>query len=239
MYERFLKKIRVIPQNAKSDVKDCLLFDFEENNAKTGVRLLSLEQRKSYIFEIFQGPGRGYHVELFSFQMLGERKTKLFLQNEQRWSVQLWHPSWETLFYDHLHLDIAMQANWEPAEWQFFPPAAEHINDWQDVEGTEFEVGSGYKNMLDAVNIVEKVIRGEPFLSPRVEEKKENMNGAGKKKQRERRADQTHYQTFSSAVNQGKPTGAAAEFAGLKIVHVPVDKSKLTGAAKDLADLWI
>lgn len=291
LYERFLKKISVISENAKPDVKDRFLFNFEENSSRGGIRLLSLEQRKSYIFEIFTGPGRGYHIELFSFQMPGARKITHFPQNEQRWGVQIWHPSWDTLFYDHQYLEIAMKANWEPAEWQFFPPAANHINDWQDVEGMEFEVGSGYRNMLDAVKVVEKVIRGEAFPLPSAKHKahgngtmagKKDVNGngsmAGKKdvkgdgkktgkkdlngngtmtgkknvnggpdaelmdlneaEKKQRRPDQTYYQTFSSAVAQGKVTGAAADLAGLKIVHVPVDESKLSGAAKDLAGLF-
>ncbi|KAE9961847.1 hypothetical protein BLS_001259 [Venturia inaequalis] len=174
LYERFLKKISVIPENTKSSVKDRPIFDFEENNGKGGIYLLSLEQRKSYMFEISKGPGRGYHAELFSFQTPDLRKKTHFPQDtrfpqkEQRWGVQLWHPSWDTLFYDHRYLDIGMQADWEPAEWQFFPPASEHINDWQDVQGMEFEVGSGYKNMLDAVRVVEMVIHGkkEPVPVP-------------------------------------------------------------------------
>lgn len=172
LYKRFLENIRVIPENVKGEVRDCLMFDFEENNGQAGVRLLSLEQRRTYTFEIYQGPGRGYLVELFSFQMPGERKTKMFPQNEQRWGVQLYHPSWDNLFYDHQYLAIAMRANWEPAEWQFFPPASDAINDWHDVEGREFEFGSGYQNMLDAVKVVEKLIRKEAFPPTPLKERK-------------------------------------------------------------------
>ncbi|QDS74345.1 hypothetical protein FKW77_004620 [Venturia effusa] len=267
LYERFLHKISVIPENAKSDVKDRPIFDFEDNNSRGGVRLLSLEQRKSYIFEIYQGPGRGYHVELFSFQMPGARKHEHFPQVEQRWGVQLWHPSWDTLFYDHQVLEIAMRANWEPAEWQFFPPASEDINDWQDVVGMEFEVGTGYQNMLDAVDIVEKIIRGESSLSspPLAKKQKQKHTNhpipaqtidpknpipdtknhpaatSNKKnpKHRDRRPDQRIYQAHAVAVAQGKPTGAAADLTGLEIEHVPVDETQLTGAARELAGLYM
>lgn len=263
----------MIPENVKSNVKDRLMFDFDENNGKTGVHLLFLEQRKSYNFEISEGPGRGYHVELFSFQMSGLRKHTLFPENEQRWGVQLRHPSWDTLFSDHQCLEIGMQANWEPAEWQFFPPAGEHIDNWQNVEGTQFEVGSGYKNMLDAVNVVEKIIHGEGSPPPPVKspvKQKENGSGrnpfnprlngnkgkavipgkkvldgglGGEKKnmivaeRKPKRPEQHRYQAHSVAVAQGKPTGNALDLIGLEIL--PVDKTKLTGASLDLADLFM
>ncbi|TLD34421.1 hypothetical protein E2P81_ATG04586 [Venturia nashicola] len=231
LYDRFLKKISVISENAKSNVKDGLLFDFEESNGRGGVHLLSLEQRKSYFFEIAKGPGGGYHVELFSFQMPGLRNNTLFPQNEQRWGVQLWHPSWDTLFYDQQHLKIGMRANWEPAEWQFFPPAGKHIHDWQDVEGTEFEVGSGYRNMLDAVNVVEKIILGDVTPDPPVATEQPETE------KKTRQPKQRRHVARSIAETRAIPTGNIFDLVGLEIA--PVDRSTLTGAALDLADVFM
>jgi hypothetical protein len=151
----------VIPPNVLGDVKDRAIFEFD---IIPGVHLLSVEQRRSWHFDIFQGPGRGYRVELFSFHVTLGEEIELFPKHKQRWGVQLYHPQWETLFAENQNLDIGACANWAAAEWQFFPPDAEGVKDYLDVEGMEFEPGTGYQNMLNAVEVVEKVIKNEANL---------------------------------------------------------------------------
>ena len=88
-YTRFMGRVQLLPENVRGEVKDQPIFKYESNNWHTGVQLLSLEQRRSWVFDIFRGPGHDHRLELFSFQMAGDPKLVSFPKHEQRWGVKL------------------------------------------------------------------------------------------------------------------------------------------------------
>jgi hypothetical protein len=259
IYTRFFDKVSVVPEHVLGDVQNLCMFKFESNNGQTGIPLYSLEQRRSWIFTIFKGPGRGYNVELFSFQMANVSKTGPFPTHEQRWGVRIYHPQWDTLFAENQYLDVGMRANWEPAEWQFFPPEAEDIQDAVNVEGMEFETGTGYQKMLDAVAVVEKIIKGEPLPVQPFMKKNTNgsqkhtrnktMGGSGKAFNMTKATPKPAKCAPQGYIGKGKvpefykdgkglkPTQEAATPAVLEPESEPLKQPEFKGAAKDLDSL--
>jgi len=126
------------------------------------IHIKSLQQKRSWRFMV---NNTLYTVELSTIQTTKFKYTPNFdiVANEQRWSVQVWHPQWDVRLSENARLSVGERASWEPKEWFFFPPKS--MNDMSDMEGLAYERGSGCAELLRVLGVVESVIKDESLDS--------------------------------------------------------------------------
>jgi hypothetical protein len=251
LYGLFLSKIAIIQDNINKGKR---MFKFLGDDGRSSIKVHSLEERRSWTFQTHEGPGGGYNVEVSASRAADLTRPGPFSFGQDRWGVQVYHSQWDTFFNKNGNLGIGRRAEWEAQEWQWFPP--EGMHDSYDVEGMEWEVGIGYRNLAKALEIVEKVIKGQPTVNDEeklsesakgkqkmeVEETKDpllvdktNCNSNKSSKKAKGKQKMKAAETKTSVFVGTDLTGAALDLVGLD--SAPVDRTDLQGAALDLADL--
>lgn len=149
-----------------SDHRQFIRYPLKENTMKEPkVPIKEMQQKRSWRFTV---KGSAYEVEVSTIQKI-EYSYKPFDLNayEQRWAVQVWHPSWDVNLGENAQLSIGEGAKWEAKEWYFFPPKGMYD---LEMEGMVYEKGSGCAELLRVLGIVESIIMGDGpgDLTPRL-----------------------------------------------------------------------
>ena len=126
------------------------------------IHIKSLQQKRSWRFTV---KNTLYTIELSTIQTIKFQYAPTFdiVANEQRWSVQVWHPQWDVHLSENSRLPIGECTSWEAKEWFFFPPKG--MNDMSDMEGLAYERGSGCAELMRVLGVVESVIKDDSLDS--------------------------------------------------------------------------
>jgi hypothetical protein len=120
------------------------------------VPIRHIEQRRSWKFDMRKYPG--YIAEVSTTQSVDvdhqHRKPR-----QERWSVQLYHEQWDTIFSENRKLKIGQRAKWVATEAQFFSCPR---RDWhEDREGMVYSTGSGIMQLMEAIGMLKNIIAGK------------------------------------------------------------------------------
>jgi hypothetical protein len=107
------------------------------------------------------------------------KKDSESLMPASTWLVRVWHQTWEDKFAENLDIKAGKRTDWEPEEWELFPPAFPsneeqeqnqeavvrdglHLDESEtSPRGRVYERGSGIREWLRVMQEVEEIISKE------------------------------------------------------------------------------
>lgn len=127
------------------------------------VPIKTLQQRTSYLFAL---KNSNYTVELTRFQdRIFTHRSRLASQvecevYEPRWSLDVYHSIWDTLFTRNEHLQVGKAADWDAGVQTWFPED-DDLRDLSQVKGER-----GFEQLVAKLGLLEKVVlssQGETY----------------------------------------------------------------------------
>jgi hypothetical protein len=155
-WSKFPDLIKIDPEKAQDPGFVGLFFEFPEGSGGA-LPVSCVTQRQIWRFYVSNSD---YMVELHRIQQFDCRIGRFGIIEqvpmEVRYGVEVFHPQWERNLSQNLDLKPGQRAKWEAEEYAFFPANSKA----DPVPGSVWERGSGIKEFLRTMGVVEDIITG-------------------------------------------------------------------------------
>lgn len=154
-WSKFPELLKIDPEKAKNHEGTEVMIHYPEKGGN--LPITEMKQIQTWHFRLKDSD---YKVDLHRIQVFDCTQNKFgtldYVAREPRFGVEVYHPKWDTMLSQNANLSIGRKASWLPEEYAFFPAGGKA----EALPGSSWERGSGIKEWLRVMKVVEDVICG-------------------------------------------------------------------------------